>query len=49
MIRTPEEVFDRQAHALGDGNLDGCLIRVPTVGCAVQHSRSAATRKEVRR
>jgi hypothetical protein len=38
MIRTPEEVFDRHAHALGDGNLDG-LIRVQTVCCALQHNR----------
>jgi hypothetical protein len=38
MIRTLEEVFDRPAHALGDGNLDG-LIRVQTVCCALQHRR----------
>jgi hypothetical protein len=38
MIDTPEEVFDRHAHALGDGNLDG-LIRVQTVCCALQRSR----------
>ena len=29
MIRTPEEVLDRHAHTLSDGNLDG-LIRVQT-------------------
>jgi hypothetical protein len=38
MIPTPEEVFDRHARALGDGNPDG-LIRVQTVRCALQHSR----------
>jgi len=38
MIRTQEEVFDRHAHALGDGNLDG-LIRVQTVCCALPRSR----------
>jgi hypothetical protein len=38
MIRTPEEVFDRHAYALGDGSLHG-LIRVRTVRCALQHSR----------
>jgi hypothetical protein len=38
MIRTPEEVFGRHAHAHGDGNLDG-LIRVQTVRCALQHNR----------
>jgi hypothetical protein len=38
MIRTMEEVFDRHAHALGDGNMDG-LIRVQTVRYALQHNR----------
>jgi hypothetical protein len=38
MMRTPEDVFGRHAHALGDGNLDG-LIRVQTVRCALPHSR----------
>jgi hypothetical protein len=38
MIRTLEEVFDRHAPALGDGNLDG-LIRVQAVCCALQHNR----------
>jgi hypothetical protein len=38
MIRTPEEVFDRHAHALGDDNMDG-LIRVQTARCALQRNR----------
>lgn len=38
MIRTPAGGFDRHAHALGDGNLDG-LIRVQTVRYALQHNR----------
>ena len=38
MIRTPEELPGRHAHALGDGNLYG-LIRVQTVCCALQHRR----------
>ena len=38
MIRTAEEVFDRHARALGDGNLDG-LIRAQTVRYALQHNR----------
>ena len=38
MIRTPEEMFDRHAYALGDGNLDG-LIRVQTIRYALQHNR----------
>jgi hypothetical protein len=38
MIRAAEEVFDRHAHGLGDGNLDG-LIRAQTVRDALQHSR----------
>jgi hypothetical protein len=38
MVRTQEEVFDRHAHALGEGNLDG-LIRVQTACCALQHNR----------
>jgi hypothetical protein len=38
MIRTPQEVFDRHAHAVGGGNLDG-LISVQTVRYALQDSR----------
>lgn len=38
MIRTLEEVFDRRAYALGEGNMDG-LIRVQTVRYALRHNR----------
>jgi hypothetical protein len=38
MIRTAQEVFDRHAHALGDGYLDG-LIRMQTVRYALPDSR----------
>jgi hypothetical protein len=38
MMRIPQEVFDRHAHVLGDGNLDG-LIRPQTVRYALQDNR----------
>jgi hypothetical protein len=38
VIGTAREVFDRHAHALGDGSLDG-LIRVRTVRDALQDNR----------